>query len=131
MGNKQCIEAFDRSLRDIMTEINEKAIDIPFGGKVVVLGGDQKQILPVIENGSKTQIINASIISSYLWPNVNILFLTENMRLKKGDLTTNEYKELESFNNWILSIRNGKYTSTDKKEIENNSDSVTIEIPKE
>ena len=67
MTNKQCFEAFDRSLKDIMTEINEKTIDIPFGGKVVVLGGDPKQILPVIENGSKTQIINASIISSYLW----------------------------------------------------------------
>ena len=51
MTNKQCFEAFDRSLRDIISEINEKAIDIPFGGKVVVLGGDPKQILPVIENG--------------------------------------------------------------------------------
>ena len=66
MTNKQCFEAFDRSLRDIISEINEKAIDIPFGGKVIVLGGDPKQILPVIENGSKTEIINASIISSYL-----------------------------------------------------------------
>src|SRR5438128_197149 len=51
MTNKQCFKAFDRSLRGIMTEINEKAIDIPFGGKEVVLGGDPKQILPVIENG--------------------------------------------------------------------------------
>ena len=87
MTNKQCFEAFDRSLRDIMSEINEKAIDIPFGGKVLVLGGDPKQILPVIENGSKTQIINASIISSYLWSNVKILFLTENMRLKISSIT--------------------------------------------
>src|SRR5438105_2351363 len=92
MTNKQCFEAFDRSLRDIMTEINEKAIDIPFGGKVVVLGGDPKQILAVIENGSKTQIINASIISSYLWPNVKILFLTENMRLKKINISPNVKK---------------------------------------
>ena len=42
MTNKQCFEAFDRSLRDIMTETNEKAIDITFGGKVIVLGGDPK-----------------------------------------------------------------------------------------
>ena len=41
------------------------------------------------------------------------------MRLKKSKLTTNEYKELESFNNWILSIGNGKCTSPDIKEIEN------------
>ena len=90
MTNKQCFEAFDRSLRDIMTETNEKAIDIPFGGKVIVLGGDPKQILPVIENGSKTQIINASIISSYLWSSVKILFLTENTRLKKTHLSPTE-----------------------------------------
>jgi RecG-like helicase len=55
MTNKQCFEAFDRSLRDIIGETYEKALDIPFGGKVVVLGGDPKQILPVIENGTKEQ----------------------------------------------------------------------------
>jgi hypothetical protein len=52
---------------------------------VIVLGGDPKQILPVIENGSKSQIINASIVGSYLWNNVTRLYLTENMRLQKMD----------------------------------------------
>lgn len=66
-----------------MAEKNKNCISIPFGGKVVVLGGDPKQILLVIENGSKAHIINASIISSYLWAGVTTLFLTENMRLKK------------------------------------------------
>src|SRR6266508_2216075 len=127
--NKQCFEAFDRYLRDIISEINEKAIDIPFGGKVVVLGGDPKQILPVIENGSKTQIINASIISSYLWTSVKILFLTENMRLKKYDPSAIEYKELQYFNSWILSIGNGNSTSDNY--VKSNSDSITVEIPRE
>ena len=88
MTNKQCFEALDRSLRDILSETNEKASDIPFGGKVVVLGGDPKQILPVIENGSKSQIINASIVRSYLWNNVTRLYLTENMRLRKIEPTS-------------------------------------------
>src|SRR6266542_6081529 len=129
MTNKQCFEAFDRSLRDIISEINQKAIDIPFGGKVVVLGGDPKQILPVIENGSKIEIINASIISSYLWANIKILFLTENMRLKKTDVSPTEYKELEYFNNWILSIENGDSTSDNF--VKSNSDLITVEIPRE
>ena len=51
------------------------------------------------------------------------------MRLKRANLTTTEYKELESFNNWILSIGNGKSISADKKQILNDSDSTTIEIP--
>ena len=84
MTNKQCFEAFDRSLKDIMSEVTQEAVNIPFGGKVVVLGGDPKQILPVVQNGSKSQIINASIIKLYLWNNVKILFLTENMRLLSG-----------------------------------------------
>ena len=107
MTNKQCFEALDRSLRDILSETNEKASDIPFGGKVVVLGGDPKQILPVIENGSKSQIINASIVRSYLWNNVTILYLTENMRLRKIEPTSTEYIEQNNFNNWILGIGNG------------------------
>ncbi|WVZ61410.1 hypothetical protein U9M48_011289 [Paspalum notatum var. saurae] len=107
MTNKQCFEAFDRSLRDIMAEKDDHAAHIPFGGKIIVLGGDPKQILPVIENGTKQQIINASIISSYLWPHTKILFLTQNMRLQRKDLTEDEYKDLQSFNDWILNIGNG------------------------
>ena len=129
MTNKQCFEAFDRSLKDIMSEVTQEAVNIPFGGKVVVLGGDPKQILPVVQNGSKSQIINASIIKSYLWNNVKILFLTENMRLQKVNPSSPEYEELESFNNWILSTGNG--TIIGETNIATDSDSTLIEIPKE
>jgi ATP-dependent DNA helicase PIF1 len=129
MTNKQCFEAFDRSLRDIMSEINEEASDIPFGWKVVVLGGDPRQILPVIENGSKSQIINASVIKSYLWKNINTIYLTENMRLKRINKNSTEYKELESFSDWMLSIGNG--TIKEASHIDNDSDSVLIQIPEE
>jgi hypothetical protein len=61
MTNRQCFEALDRSFKDILSEKDNQLKGIPFGGKVVVLGGDPKQILPVIENASKAQIINASI----------------------------------------------------------------------
>ncbi|KAG2661478.1 hypothetical protein PVAP13_1KG506713 [Panicum virgatum] len=129
MTNKQCFEAFDRSLRDIMSESTKEASDIPFGGKVVVLGGDPKQILPVIENGSKSHIISASIVKSYLWKHVTTIYLMDNMRLKRINQNTSEYKEIESFNNWILSVGNG-----DTKDSTNNddgSDSVLVQIPEE
>lgn len=73
MTNRQCFEALDRSLRDILSEKEINLLNIPFGGKVVVLG-DPKQVLPVIENASKSQIISASIFRSYLWNNVKIFF---------------------------------------------------------
>jgi hypothetical protein len=45
MTNKLCFEALDRSLRDILSEKQTETQNIPFGGKVVVFGGDPKQIL--------------------------------------------------------------------------------------
>jgi hypothetical protein len=43
MTNKQCFEALDRSLRDILSEIDNKLSDKPFGGKVVVLEETQNK----------------------------------------------------------------------------------------
>nr|GEV90231.1 hypothetical protein [Tanacetum cinerariifolium] len=51
MMHKHCFESLDRTLRDILGIKNKKAQDIPFGGKVIVFGGDFGQILPVIPRG--------------------------------------------------------------------------------
>ena len=68
--NRASFEAIDRSLRDILYEKDIKSIDTPFGGKVVDLGGDPKQVLPVIENTSRSQIMGGSIFKSHLWNHV-------------------------------------------------------------
>ena len=54
---------------------------MPFGGKVMVLGGDLRQILPVIEGGTRSQVINAAITNSPLWSFIEVLHLNVNMRL--------------------------------------------------
>lgn len=131
MTKRQCFEALDRSLRDIVAEKEPKAKDIPFGGKVVVLGGDPKQILPVIENASKLQIINALIFTSYLSNYAITLHLYENMGLQKLDPHSTEYRELEDFNDWTLSIGNGTIKSDlNDKDDNTDLDSNTIEVPK-
>jgi len=129
MTNKQCFEALDRSLRDILSEKEQSLQNIPFGGKVVVLGGDPKQILPVIQNATKAQIINASIFRSYLWRHTKKLYLHENMRLKRLHINSSEYKELEDFNNWILSIGNGNCQTTTLSENDNDTDCHLVQIP--
>ncbi|KAL8142758.1 hypothetical protein V2J09_015790 [Rumex salicifolius] len=48
MMNIYCFEAVDKTLRDILCAKNPHASKHPFGGKVVVFGGDFRQILPVI-----------------------------------------------------------------------------------
>ena len=40
---------------------------LPFGGKVIVLLGDFRQTCPVIQNGSRQQVVDACIKSSPLW----------------------------------------------------------------
>jgi len=129
MTNRQCFEALDRSLRDILSEKQTELENMPFGGKVVVLGGDPKQILPVIENATRAQIVNATIFRSYLWNHIKKIYLYENMRLKKLDMNTLEYKQLNEFNNWILSIGNGNTENDSVANTDDNIDCQVIQIP--
>ncbi|XP_022855741.1 uncharacterized protein LOC111376961 [Olea europaea var. sylvestris] len=62
MVNPYTIEAVDKMLKYIID------CSLPFGGKVVVLGGDFRQVLPVISRGEKEDIIRASLVFSDLWP---------------------------------------------------------------
>ena len=78
MLNKLCFEALDKTLRDIMRTIGQGSMDKPFGGKCVVLGGDFRHILPVIQKGSRQDIVTATINSSYLWDYCKILKLKTN-----------------------------------------------------
>ena len=75
MANRRCFEALDRTFRDIEKAKSPEAAHTPFGGKVVVLGGDLRQILPVVEGGTKEDIISSTIIRSRLWAHVEILSL--------------------------------------------------------
>jgi len=79
MVNKWAFEALDRTLRDIMQSTFEKNKDQPFGGKVVVLGGDFRQILLVIPKANHVEIVIATVNSLYLWKHYIVLSLTENM----------------------------------------------------
>lgn len=66
MTHKHCFEAVDRTLRDILILNNPECLKLPFGGKVVILGGDFIQIFSVIPKGTRQDIIRANINFSYL-----------------------------------------------------------------
>ena len=46
MIKRQGVEALDNSLRDIMDRP-----ELPFGGKIVVFGGDFRQVFPLFGEG--------------------------------------------------------------------------------
>jgi ATP-dependent DNA helicase PIF1 len=75
MQIKDILEGLDRMLRALMG-----LPDVPFGGKVVLLSGDFRQILPVVKRGSRAQIVGSCIKKSYLWKYFKSMRLTINMR---------------------------------------------------
>ncbi|GKC10306.1 ribonuclease H-like domain, reverse transcriptase, RNA-dependent DNA polymerase [Tanacetum coccineum] len=81
--------------------------DKVFGGKVVVFGGNFRQILPVIPNGSRQDIVHALLNMSYLWQHCTVLKLTKNMRLRVG-CNPEDAEEINDFADWILNIGEGK-----------------------
>jgi len=54
--------------------------DTPFGGKVMLFGGDFRRVLPVVPRGTRAQITDATLLRSYIWESVRRIKLTQNMR---------------------------------------------------
>ncbi|KAF7813324.1 uncharacterized protein G2W53_034300 [Senna tora] len=106
MAHRFCFEALDKSLKDICGKDNPECYKKPFGGKVVVFGGDFRQILPVVPRGSRQDIVLSSLNSSYIWDSCKVLTLTKNMRLGTG-ANESENRAIADFANWILKIGDG------------------------
>ncbi|XP_024963872.1 uncharacterized protein LOC112504154, partial [Cynara cardunculus var. scolymus] len=66
MVHKHAFEALDRSMNDIFNAQRTGDSHMLFRGKVIVFGGDFRQILSVIPNAGRQDIVNASLSSSYI-----------------------------------------------------------------
>ncbi|KEH35960.1 PIF1-like helicase [Medicago truncatula] len=86
MMHQWCFEAVDRSMCDIMSKNDPLNEFIPFRGMTVVLGGDFRQILPVVRKATRHDIFDASINSSKILAYSNVLRLTVNMRLSASSV---------------------------------------------
>ena len=91
-------------------------MDIPFSGKVVLLGGDFRQILLVIPKGTRHEIVRAHISSSPLWHYCEVLTLTTNMRLLHG-CSSNELLKRKEFSEWVLEIGDGSIGEANDEDI--------------
>lgn len=96
MVHKYVLECVNRTLCDIMD------CKDPFGGKVILLGGDFRQVLPVIRHGGQADIIESSLKRSFLWSFVKTLHLTINMRVQKRASHIND-----TFEKFVLDVGNG------------------------
>jgi ATP-dependent DNA helicase PIF1 len=94
MANRLIFEAFDRCLRDLAVGYNR---NIAFGGKLVVFGGDFRQVLPVVVHGADQ--VNACFTQSALWKYVRTHKLSVNMRIAGASEPL--------FGDWLLRIGDG------------------------
>ena len=90
------LKAIDAMLQDIT------GVQVPFGGKVFLMGGDFRQVLPVVPRAPRTVIIENCIKRSPLWPLFKIFKLTKNMR---ADQDQQDYAK------WLLQVGNGQLAS--------------------
>ncbi|XP_076935615.1 uncharacterized protein LOC143602369 [Bidens hawaiensis] len=106
MIHKHAFEVLDKTLKDVMNVDLGNTSGPLFRGKVVVLCGDFKQIVHVVQNGTRNDCVNATISSSYIWSNCKVLELTKNMRLTVGSQMSNTL-EIKQFVDWLLDIGEG------------------------
>ncbi|XP_038678376.1 uncharacterized protein LOC119979819 [Tripterygium wilfordii] len=88
MAHRNCFEALDRSLNDILDIDELDGTYRPFEGKVVLLGGDFRQILPMV------------------------------LKVPAKGLSNEEKLQLASFSEWLLDVGEGKIEATKMDEEE-------------
>ena len=95
----------DRTFQDLT------GIDKPFGGNVLIMGGDFRQVVPVIPRAGRTQVVEASLNRSFLWSrHVCVLTLHQNMRVQRMILQEGDHTSAagqQEFSNWLKRIGEG------------------------
>ncbi|XP_031116675.1 uncharacterized protein LOC116020335 [Ipomoea triloba] len=104
MTHKHCFEALDTTMRDQLRFAIPGSAKKTFGGKIVVLGSNFRQILPVIPKATRPVVVGATINSSYMWTNCKVLMLTKNLRLRTLALEEDRHT-VDWFSKWIANIR--------------------------
>lgn len=87
------LDTIDLTLRDVMLDNST-----PFGGKTILLSGDFRQCLPIINKGDRSRIVSNTIKCSKHWPLFKIETLSHNMRAVSGE---------SNFCRWLLDIGSG------------------------
>ncbi|GBP31300.1 hypothetical protein EVAR_31425_1 [Eumeta japonica] len=83
--------------------------DLPFGGKVMVLGGDCRQCLPVQPRANRSELLDLSIKRCSLWSLFKTFTLEKNMRVQIDQ---------QQFANYLLKLVNGELPLKNMDEIE-------------
>ena len=91
---RMALRVADALLRDLT------GVDLPFGGKLFVLGGDFRQVLPVVPRASPEQVVAETIQFTSVWREGHFqkFSLTQNMRSRQAGALTSTYQD------WLLQV---------------------------
>ncbi|GJW78259.1 ATP-dependent DNA helicase PIF1-like protein [Tanacetum coccineum] len=92
----------------------------------VLLGGDFRQILPVIPKAKRPDIVQACINRSEMWYYCKVFTLTRNMRVNKYCSTRKIDTSKQEFNIWVLAVGDGTLPAKMK---EGEDEPTWIDIP--
>ena len=112
MSSKLAFKCLDRTLRDLCD------CDKLFANKIVLMAGDFRQTLPIVRHGRREDIIRLSIKQSFIWNDVDMFELTENLRLG-GEASQKEFAE------YLLKIGEDKIEKDENEEIELQKDLIS------
>lgn len=96
MTRHHSLDAVDRLMRDLTGH------NVPFEGKVLLMGGDWSQSLLVVAHGNRTSVIENCLRNSLLWPQFKQYEITTNIRI---------HPEEQQFSEWLLKLGDGRLTN--------------------
>jgi len=108
MMNYRLLDLLDRFLKELMG--NNQYM----GGKLVILMHDFRQILPVVPQGNRADIISAAVINSEIWSHFVPLKLRQNLRVQKmlqQNASPEQVQKLQEYSRWLLDMGDGKLPS--------------------
>jgi ATP-dependent DNA helicase PIF1 len=105
MVSWKTLDTVDRTLKDLMKN------DRPFGGKILIMGGDFRQILPVVRKGTRQDGINECLFFSNSWQRFQLLRLSGNMRAGTSD-------DQQHFRQWLLDVGEDNIPKDDNEQIQ-------------
>ena len=82
--NKVLLDSLDLTLKAVCSSTK------PFGGKIIILGGDFRQLLPVVQRGNQYDVQNACLVKADCWEQVRVHHLKQNHRKCLGEAASEE-----------------------------------------
>ncbi|XP_071740749.1 uncharacterized protein [Rutidosis leptorrhynchoides] len=108
MTQRFAFEALDKTLRDILGAKDDANRLKLFGGMPILLGGDFRQIFPVVTKGKRQEVVHACINRSDLWQHCELHALSRIMRVNEYTADGHVDARKHEFNKWVLNVGEGK-----------------------